>query len=574
MPPYLHSPRLPGQVYHDNKAHPLRSMFIDTQSPRGQSDRHADRGEGRLFMEGAGLSTRGTKRPHAIRPRYQHRPGTYHGSRPRRPSLPCGPIEITSSCSLQPRPPKTPSSRASMRQAGVTIAPGQPSGVHPSGAQTARAHFCRKPAWGSPPPKVLLDQNLAPDSGSPTVRYRRRSFDTGGGLRPSSPSERNHRTGHVNPKLSSSVTSPGRSGRAEPARAQTAGSPNKPSTLQTSTIRRGSRRAASGSKVRGNNTLDSTNQKKQERGVTLEADEAMRLSRSIKAFDENEDGQFDMDELAVVRKAIYGMKGAPLIVGRVNDVLRKHKALSLDATQATKQFTRELEMFQDEDQANDALWRISDMAEELNPDAFEASESNFEGVWRRAEQLEARGLLQEAGEMYTRAREMRGAIRLKEGRTRTKSNFDHLLELQDQEAAKLKESGEEVVPALKDDGQPTWKLARGWVEHKMPVKGGRSYYYGLKTGKSVWDRPAEDDTSEDPDAPRTYHIHPNALRSTLLETVKVPNLHTLSLSVALTRIQGLQDTHHPHVRGGAPGQGAAQDGAPVPDGGHAAGGSR
>src|SRR5207253_1484522 len=97
---------------------------------------------------------------------------------------------------------------------------------------------------------------------------------------------------------------------------------------------------------------------------------------------------------------------------------------------------------------------------------------------------------------------------------RTKQDLLHLILEQFKERRELRATGEVGAIPPESPGH-NWRLPRGWVEHVLPMGDGRRYYYGLKSGKSVWHRPAPDDFSEDILAPVKVTVHSDSLASAM-----------------------------------------------------------
>eukprot|EP00656_Telonema_subtile_P027101 TRINITY_DN290_c0_g1_i2.p1 TRINITY_DN290_c0_g1~~TRINITY_DN290_c0_g1_i2.p1 ORF type:complete len:615 (+),score=112.75 TRINITY_DN290_c0_g1_i2:149-1993(+) len=260
--------------------------------------------------------------------------------------------------------------------------------------------------------------------------------------------------------------------------------------------------------------------------VEVEGRAAKKLTQSLTAFDTDMDGWYDMAELTEVRGALYGRAGAPFEAGSVNDVLRKHKTRRLTPTQATAQFTAEIESMKDQDSADTALARFNEVAEKRNPDLVklrEVTQADFDQAWKRAQELEAAGRFTEAAKMYAKARDIHSRLR-SGGRTaievtrRIKQDMTFLLKEQRKEALVLKRTGK--VPVVRPEPlNATWPVPRGWSELKLPVDGGRRYYYGSKSGRSVWERPPPHDFSEDEVAPMKIEVGPANIHQSLTEAI-------------------------------------------------------
>eukprot|EP00656_Telonema_subtile_P027103 TRINITY_DN290_c0_g2_i1.p1 TRINITY_DN290_c0_g2~~TRINITY_DN290_c0_g2_i1.p1 ORF type:complete len:604 (+),score=149.32 TRINITY_DN290_c0_g2_i1:74-1885(+) len=237
-----------------------------------------------------------------------------------------------------------------------------------------------------------------------------------------------------------------------------------------------------------------------------------QLQAHLGVFDADKDGFLNLEELTEVRKVLSGRSSAPVVAGDTREILRKYKTRKLAPEQYTAQIANELEEMK-RGMAEDALWRIAQASNALAGGKREATQKDFDSTWKRAENLEKRGEVRRASRMYEAARAIMlkikstkalGALDEMKNR-RTKQDLVHLVMEQYKEKRQLKATGE--VPAIPvESPSSTWVLPRGWVEHVLPMGAGRRYYYGLKSGKSVWHRPDPDDFSEDVLAPVKVQI--------------------------------------------------------------------
>ena len=203
-------------------------------------------------------------------------------------------------------------------------------------------------------------------------------------------------------------------------------------------------------------------------------------------------------------------------------------------------FADEIEGFKTREQAEDALWRLTKAANARSGKKRQVTQADFDAAWARAESLEGRGEVSKASRMYETARELQKKIKSTKAlgaldemsNRRVKQDLVHLAAEQKAEKLQLKLSTtREVVPLIPTESpNSTWVLPRGWVEHRLPacamVPNGRRYYYGLKSGRSVWHRPSPDDFTEDTLAPVKVHVSPvqfqGALGEVLLKEHKTP----------------------------------------------------
>eukprot|EP00656_Telonema_subtile_P023284 TRINITY_DN2467_c0_g1_i2.p1 TRINITY_DN2467_c0_g1~~TRINITY_DN2467_c0_g1_i2.p1 ORF type:complete len:467 (-),score=28.81 TRINITY_DN2467_c0_g1_i2:761-2161(-) len=201
--------------------------------------------------------------------------------------------------------------------------------------------------------------------------------------------------------------------------------------------------------------------------LLVRGQDAKRLSQSLSAFDVDRDGEFDLEELSVARRAMYGRAGAPFEAGSVNDVLRKHRTRKLNPQQATAQFASELQLMADQDTAEDAMWRLNHEAEKRSPNIRQVTQADFDDAWKRAEKLEAGGRITDAAMMYARAREVHGQIRsgnALEITRRIKQDLTHMLREQHAESRRFEKTGH-VPVAPPEPPAANWPLPRG--KHSM-----------------------------------------------------------------------------------------------------------
>eukprot|EP00656_Telonema_subtile_P006230 TRINITY_DN12858_c0_g1_i1.p1 TRINITY_DN12858_c0_g1~~TRINITY_DN12858_c0_g1_i1.p1 ORF type:complete len:798 (-),score=106.72 TRINITY_DN12858_c0_g1_i1:145-2538(-) len=267
--------------------------------------------------------------------------------------------------------------------------------------------------------------------------------------------------------------------------------------------------------------------------VVLSSTQHQQLRKALAAFDVDGDGHLDVDEMIEVRRALYGRGGVPIVAGDCRALLRKLKTRKLTPEQYTAQFSHELENMQSQQAAEDALWRLQEAAVKQFKHnkgwRKEVTQEDFDATWKRAEQLEERGEVRQASRMYETAREIHGIIR--DGKVdslavadlddftsrRVKQDLLHVVLEQRQEGLEEKWT---PPPIHSMSPKSTRELPRGWVEHVLPIEGGRRYYYGLKTGRSVWERPEPDDFSEDTLAPLKIQVQPDLLQSVFLEVAQ------------------------------------------------------
>lgn len=267
-------------------------------------------------------------------------------------------------------------------------------------------------------------------------------------------------------------------------------------------------------------------------GLRLSADQERQLRQALEVFDQDRDKRLNLTEYSEARRAMHGRKGVPFITGDSQRIMRKYaNARALSREQAVDAFRAELEQMPDRQAAEDALWRLisaSDRLAKLTARTKVVTQADFDAVWARAEQMQERGEPTTAGRLFEKARLLKAQIRstkaigaLDLNNRRIKQDLKHVQAEQKAERLQLKCTGkiDTVVPL---ESPSAWELPRGWVEHRLlesaeVPEGGKRYYYGLKTGRSVWHRPHPEDFSEDVLAPVKVQIATVKLSSVIAD---------------------------------------------------------
>jgi len=250
--------------------------------------------------------------------------------------------------------------------------------------------------------------------------------------------------------------------------------------------------------------------------LRLSKDNRDKLNAIFHIYDKDGNGSMDLTELGHIRRVMHGSVSFDRDLAKTRDLMRtidKDFNRMVSKKEFVQYFEPELCKLGSQQEVADMLWRLEDGGKE--PEGTdEYTQADFERYLSRAQELETRGDTAAAADMFTKARQVHAAVpRRKGGGGKYRQNLEHIINMQELLDDPSKPAPEGVVPP--DNHEHNWPLPRGWVQCILKptevVPQGRRYYYGSRTGRSVWDRPSQTDYSEDVLAPKVIKTPAAAL---------------------------------------------------------------